>query len=127
MFVAYLNTNSKISLHFCKDCRILCEGVEDDGSVYVNQQSANNPNANNKWRHSSKSNDDANNKHLHVKSNNASTNCIIFNEDVSHRVDVASEYRVDYNGNNPLQRLILPLFLTLEAAIRAPQGARAYP
>jgi hypothetical protein len=31
---------------------------------------------------------------------------------------VASEYGVDYDGNNPLQRLILPLILTPEAAMQ---------
>jgi hypothetical protein len=37
---------SKISFHFCKDCRIFCEGewewdVKDDGDAVIKQQSAN--------------------------------------------------------------------------------------
>ncbi len=51
-------------------------------------------------------------------SKDANTNCIIFKEDGSHQVNVASEYGVDYDGNNPLQRLILPLMLTPEAAMQ---------
>ena len=47
---------SKISLHFCEDCRIFCEGVKDDGDVVVKQWSANNLDADKMWRHSSKSN-----------------------------------------------------------------------
>ncbi len=33
---------SKILLHFCKDCRIFCEGVKDNGKVIVKKQSVNN-------------------------------------------------------------------------------------
>ena len=29
---------SKISLRFCKDCRMFCEGEKDDGGVFVKQQ-----------------------------------------------------------------------------------------
>jgi hypothetical protein len=36
---------SKISFHFCKDCRIFREGVKDNGGVVVKQRSANNLNA----------------------------------------------------------------------------------
>jgi hypothetical protein len=32
---------SKISLPFCKDCRIFCEGVKGDNDAFVKQQSAN--------------------------------------------------------------------------------------
>jgi hypothetical protein len=53
LIVAYVNTNSKISLYFCKDCRIFCKGVKDDGGIFVKQQSANNPPADKKWRRSS--------------------------------------------------------------------------
>jgi len=95
---------STISLHFCEDCRIFREGVKDDEGVFVKQQSANIPDAVKKWRCSSNSNDDA--------------TCVIFNEDVSHRVDVASEHGDDYDDNNPLQRLILPLISTPEAEMQ---------
>ena len=30
---------SKVSLHFCEDCRIFCEGENDDGDVVVEQRS----------------------------------------------------------------------------------------
>ncbi len=60
----------------------------------------------------------ANDEHLHVNTNDANTNCIIFIEDGSHQVNVASEYGVDYDGNNPLQRLILPLMMTPETGIQ---------
>ncbi len=32
---------SKISLPFCKDCRIFCEGVKDDNNAFVKQQPGN--------------------------------------------------------------------------------------
>jgi hypothetical protein len=32
---------SKISLLFCKDCRIFCEGVKDDDDAFVKQQPGN--------------------------------------------------------------------------------------
>jgi hypothetical protein len=44
---------SKISLHFCENCKIF----------------ANNPDADKKWRRSSKSNNDANDEHMHVNTN----------------------------------------------------------
>ena len=72
-------------------------------------------NADRKWWHSSKSNNEANDEHLHVNTNEVDTNCVIFNKDVSNRVNVASKHRDDYDNNNPLQRMILPLILTLEA------------
>jgi hypothetical protein len=75
---------SKISLHFCEDCRIFCEGVKDDEGVFVKQQSANIPNAVKKWRRSSNSNDDANDERLHVNKNEGHMTCVIFNEDASH-------------------------------------------
>jgi hypothetical protein len=95
---------SKRSLYFREDCGIFCEGVKDDEGVFVKQQSANIPGAIKKRRRSSNSNDDA--------------TCVIFNENVSHRVDVASEHGDDYDNNNPLQRLILPLISTLEAEMQ---------
>jgi len=95
---------STISLHFCKDCRIFREGVKDEKGVFVKEQSANIPDAIKKWRRSSNSNNDA--------------TCVIFNEDVSHRVDVASEHGDDYDDNNPLQRLIIPLLSTPEAEMQ---------
>jgi hypothetical protein len=52
---------SEISFHFCKDCRILCEGVKDNGGVVVKQRSANNLNVDKMWRRSSKSNNATNN------------------------------------------------------------------
>jgi hypothetical protein len=32
---------SKISLPFCKDCRIFCEGVKDDDDAFVKQRPGN--------------------------------------------------------------------------------------
>ena len=93
---------SKISLHFCKDCRIFCEGVKDDEGVFLKQQSANIPVVIKKWRHSSNSNDDANDERLHIKKIEGNMTCVIFNKDVSHRVDVASEHGDKYDDNNPL-------------------------
>ena len=96
--------------------QIFCEGVNDDDDVVIEQRFANNPDANKMWRGSSKSNYDTNDEHLHVNTNNVNTDCIIFNEDVSHRVHVASEHGEGYDGNNPLQRPSLPLTLTPEEA-----------
>jgi len=95
---------------------LFCEGVNDDGDVVIEQRFANNPDADKKWRCSSKSNNDANDKHLRVNTNNVNTNCIILNQDVRHRVHVASEHGEGYDGNNPLQRPSLPLTLMPEEA-----------
>ncbi len=40
------------------------------------------------------------------------TNGVIFDKVVSHRVNVAMKYGIDNDGNNPLQRRILPLIPT---------------
>ena len=40
------------------------------------------------------------------------TDGIIFDKVVSHRVNVAMKHGINYNGNNPLQRQILPLIPT---------------
>ena len=88
---------SKISLHFCEDFRIFCEGVKDNGSIVIKQWSANNPDANKMWRHSSRSN----NERL-----------------VSHWVNVANKHGINCEGNNSLQRPILPLILTSEAEMQ---------
>jgi len=92
---------SKISLHFCKDCRIFCEGVKDDGGVVVKQRSAYNLDVDKMWRRSSKSN------------NNANAECF-----VSHQVDAASKHGADWEGNNSMKRLIIPFILTLEAEMQ---------
>jgi hypothetical protein len=67
---------SKISLHFCKDSRIFCEGVKDDEGVFVKQQSANNPDADRKWRRSSKSNNEANDERLFVYTNDTNKSAV---------------------------------------------------
>jgi len=77
---------SKISLHFCEDFRIFCEGVKDNGSIVIKQQSANNPDANKMWWRSSRSNKDATDERL-----------------VSHRVNVANKHGINCEGNNSLQ------------------------
>jgi hypothetical protein len=33
-----VSKNSKISLHFCKDCRIFCQGIKDNSDAVVKQQ-----------------------------------------------------------------------------------------
>jgi len=54
----------EISFHFCKDCRIFCEGVKDNGGIVVKQRSANNLDADKMWRRSSKSNNATNDERL---------------------------------------------------------------
>ena len=40
------------------------------------------------------------------------TNGVIFDKVVSHQVNVAMKHGINYNGNNSLQRQILPFILT---------------
>jgi hypothetical protein len=55
---------SKISLHFCKDFRIFCEGkweIKDNGNAIIKQRTAtsNNPDAGKKQGHENTNNDNA--------------------------------------------------------------------
>ena len=111
LIVTFIKTNADISSSSSEGERYVLKRTRRLIVVYIyssNSEGAHECNIEliklKKWRRSSNSNDDA--------------TCVIFNEDVSHRVDVASEHGDDYDNNNPLQRLILPLILTPEAEMQ---------